>query len=134
MKMMGVIMKIMINALLEYDKDNTLVHFLSDIGNSRALWIGKLPDVGSYYDVEIEISDTLVWGENIVHSKHTIWKIEDNGSEVIIIGQIIKVEGEIVYLNLSNSIVLIEVSNPQYVKECFVEIKIKYPIIYDTRI
>ena len=127
-------MKIMINALLEHDKENMIVHFLSDIGNSRALWIGKLPDVGSYYDIEMEISDILVWGENIVPSIHTTWKIEDNGSEVIIIGQIMKVEEEIVYLNLCNSIVLIEVIGTQYAEECFVKIKIKYPIIYNTNI
>jgi hypothetical protein len=44
---------------------NISVAFSTDFGNAIAAWSADIPKVGEEYDVELEIDEEFVWGDNI---------------------------------------------------------------------
>lgn len=44
---------------------NVSVAFSTDFGSAIAAWSADIPKVGEEYDVELEIDEEFVWGDNV---------------------------------------------------------------------
>lgn len=93
------------------------IRFTSEYGSSCACWVGASPIIGEVYDVELEIDDALVWGENLSQAeadKHAIALEEDM---FILTGTVISLEEDgCLSIALGESVVLLEVYNaPEYI-------------------
>lgn len=60
-----------------------VVQFSTVIGSAFAIWEGAVPRVGESYDVELEINEQFVWGENAVISDGPLF-LEVRGGSILL--------------------------------------------------
>jgi hypothetical protein len=116
-------MKIEITAVYT-DKFNTLlVDFRSHIGECKAIWVGQKPILGNSYDIEIDVVDKLLWGENILLYNGETFKIQYKDDHISLVGKLIAVEEKgCAVTKLDNDIMLLETFGEPFEVGRFIEI------------
>lgn len=92
------------------NEDLIFVDFSSDLGSSRAVWAGEKPVLGSSYDVEIDIDDDLVWGEDIVTASKSTCMVSSSENKFCLVAKVISSESDgCLSVALGNSVLLLDV-------------------------
>jgi len=93
--------------------DNVIrVDFSSDYGRSSALWVGEMPTLGTFYDVEFDIDDDLVWGESIFTTKRDRTMIALEKGAFVVVGKVIRFEEDgCLSIVVGESVVLLDVAD-----------------------
>lgn len=86
------------------------VTFRSDLGDGYAKWSGEKPHLNSNYNVEIDIDDKFVWGQNIATTDATATITKDDNYNIIAVAEVIAYEKDgCLSLKLNESVILLEV-------------------------
>jgi hypothetical protein len=72
-------------------EENTIT-FSTQYGKANAIWEEELPQVGCEYHVEIEIVDTIIWGNNGFETKDKMYTISWENEIFFITGYLESVE------------------------------------------
>jgi len=92
------------------NEESIFVEFVSDLGSSIAVWVGEEPVQGGSYDVEIDIDDDLVWGEDIVTTSKSTCTISSSGNEFCLVAKVISYEDDgCLSVSLGSSVLLLDV-------------------------
>lgn len=88
--------------------EKIIVDFSTTFGAATATWKAPLPIIGEEYDVELDIDDDFVWGENASYecNEHHLLKIEKNWFSISGILISSSIDGTAV-INVAGSIVII---------------------------
>ncbi len=73
--------------------DEIRVRVESEFGDFVSLWSGEQPELESITNVEIEITETLVWGETILSSSEKEYFIQSN-PQISIVGMLVTIEND----------------------------------------
>lgn len=102
-------MNIIIEKIIK-NEDLIFVDFSSDFGSSCAVWAGEKPVLGSSYDVEIDIDDDLVWGEDIVTTSKSTCMVSSSENKLCLVAKVISSESDgCLSVALGNSVLLLDV-------------------------
>ena len=127
-------MKITIDLVILVAKE-VLVGFSTSVGAAIAVWRAAPPKVGEQYDVELEIDDEFVWGENACSSLNNAHSIGVMGGIVTMTGTLISndMEGGAV-VDVGGSIIFIELIGCAEADSVFVDLKVKNINVFPTGI
>ncbi|MNJ49367.1 hypothetical protein D3C77_445910 [compost metagenome] len=130
-------MKIEIRSLKELN-NNTIVQFMTQYGEGTGIWQGLPPKVNEVYDVELEITDVLSWGDNIAACSASHYAIQITGKSYCYTGKLEAIHNEedicVVTVRIDNSILLLETIGTPSEVGCFVTFTIHNILLYDTDI
>jgi hypothetical protein len=96
--------------------DNEIkVSFSTEFGGAEAFWNGDAPRVGDEYAVEVEIAQTLQWGNTIKSSPAVASCITfDNDTGIVIVGQLESMDDDgFAVIHLGPSIIIALVDGDQ---------------------
>lgn len=127
-------MKITIDLVTPVAK-KILVGFSTNVGSATAVWRAAPPKVGEQYDVELEVNDEFVWGENACSSLNNAHSIGVMDGVVTMTGTLISNDmagGAVVDVN--GSIILIELIGCAEADSVFVDLKVKNINVFPTGI
>ena len=65
---------------------NIIVDFLSDYGEATAIWDGDSPTDDCEYHVEVDIEDTILWGEDVTVSASNEYSIRMLENNIVLVG------------------------------------------------
>jgi len=82
-------MKIRVNQLVD-----STAYCSTHFGDICVKWIGDDPELGETYDAEVEISDVLVWGKNVMPSNCDKCTITYSNSQVSICGLLESIDND----------------------------------------
>ncbi|MGF6223302.1 hypothetical protein [Pseudomonas frederiksbergensis] len=127
-------MKITIDLVILVAKE-VLVGFSTSVGAAIAVWRAAPPEVGEQYDVELEIDDEFVWGENACSSLNNAHSIGVMDGIVTMTGTLISndMEGGAV-VDVGGSIIFIELIGCAEADSVFVDLKVKNINVFPTGI
>jgi hypothetical protein len=127
-------MKITIGLVTLVAKE-VFVEFSTSVGFAAAIWRAAPPKVGDQYDVELEVEDEFVWGDNASFSLSSAHSIEVVDDVVTMTGALISndLEGGAV-VDVGGSIILIELTGGTVIDSVFVDLKVKSMSIFPTGI
>jgi hypothetical protein len=127
-------MKITINLVALIAKE-VLVVFSTNVGAATAVWRATPPKVGEQYDVELEVDDEFVWGENACSSLSNAHSIEVMDGTVTMTGTLISndMEGGAV-VDVGGSIIFIELIGCAKADSVLVDLKVKNINVFPTGI
>ena len=111
------------------------VEFSTSVGSATAVWRAAPPKVGDQNDVELELEDEFVWGDNVYSSLNSVHSIEVADDIVTMRGTLISndMEGGAV-VDVGGAIILIELIGCAEVDSVFVDLKVKNMNVYPTGI
>ncbi len=117
-------MQIKITAVHEYS-EGILATFKTEFGEGFGIWNGnKKPAEGDSYSIELDITEPLKWGKDIVLSKETSYSITVMGEMVTIIGKLQRVDvNGLSDLLVGNSIIQLEIEGKGAVAGKFVALR-----------
>lgn len=102
-------MRIQVQEVLETDGERLEIVFTSEFGSAKACWKGPRPEVSETYDVELEIDEPLVWGNNINEVNDHRSLIQPCDRQVLIQGILENQEEDgFLVLRLGDSLVILE--------------------------
>lgn len=105
------IMKIKVEKMYS-DGDAVRVEFSSDYGRSAAIWVGEPPITGSFYDVELDVDDDLIWGESISTTSRNTATISLEEELFVVVGTVISLEEDgCLSISVGDSVILLDVEN-----------------------
>ncbi|MGI2298152.1 hypothetical protein [Paenibacillus sp. GXUN7292] len=93
--------------------DKIKVTFLSELGEGLGYWQGTNPEINNTYFVELDIQETLVFGNNISKILNHPNSILISDEITTIIGKIEFIEDNCIILRIGKSIIIIEVDKLQ---------------------
>jgi hypothetical protein len=127
-------MKITIDLVTLVAKE-VLVGFSTSVGFATAVWRAAPPKVGDQYDVELEVNDEFVWGENACSSLNNAHSIEVADGIVTMTGTLISndMEGGAV-VDVGGSIILIDLIGRTENDSVLVDLKVKNINVFPTGI
>ena len=127
-------MKITIDLVTLVAKE-ALVGFSTSVGFATAVWRAAPPKVGAQYDVELEVDDEFVWGENAYPSLNNAHSIEVADGIVTMTGKLISndMEGGAV-VDVGGSTILIDLIGCTENDSVLVDLKVKNINIFPTGI
>lgn len=127
-------MKITIDLVTLVAKE-VLVGFSTSVGSATAVWRAAPPKVSEQYDVELEVDDEFVWGENACSSLNNAHSIGVMDGVVTMTGTLISndMEGGAV-VDVGGSIVFIELIGCAETVPVFVDLKVKNINVFPTGI
>lgn len=110
-----------------------LVGFSTNVGSATAVWRAAPPKVGEQYDVELEVDDEFVWGENACFSLNNAHSIGVMDGVVTMTGTLISndMEGGAV-VDVGGSIIFIELIGCAETDSVFVDLKVKNVNVFPT--
>lgn len=127
-------MKIKVEKVFD-EGDETCVEFSSEYGRSSALWGDDKPTSGSFYDVEFEIDDDLVWGESISTTTRHGATIAFEEGFFVIVGEVINLEEDgCLSISVGDSVILLDVENVPENISGLVECRASYVKLYSTNL
>lgn len=111
------------------------VRNLDDSENLTGKWIGTIPDVDKWYDVEIDVENDLVWGQNVIllESGDALIKVGSKG-DIILQGQIEASEDGFITIEIGQSLLALEIARIPKPFLGFVQIQATGIRLYDTGI
>ncbi|WP_367372345.1 hypothetical protein [Pseudomonas lini] len=103
-----------------------LVGFSTNVGAATAVWRATPPKVGEQYDVELEVDDEFVWGENACSSLNNTHSIGVMDGTVTMTGTLISndMEGGAV-VDVGGSIIFIELIGCAEADSLLVDLNVK---------
>ena len=127
-------MKITIGLVTLVAKE-VLVGFSTNVGSATAVWRAAPPKIGEQYDVELEIDDEFVWGENACSSLNNAHSIEVMDGAVTMTGTLISndMEGGAV-VDVGGSIIFIELIGCAETDSVLVDLKVESVDVFPTGI
>ena len=127
-------MKITIDLVNLIDKE-VFVEFSTNVGFAVAVWRAAPPKVGDQYDVELEVEDEFVWGDNAYYSLNSAHTIEMADGIVTVTGTLISndMEGGAV-VDVGGAIILIELIGCGEIDSVLVDLKVKDVNVFPTGI
>jgi hypothetical protein len=127
-------MKITIDLVTLAAKE-VLVGFSTSVGFATAVWRAVPPKVGDQYDVELEVDDEFVWGENACSSLKNAHSIEVADGIVTMTGTLMSndLEGGAV-VDVGGSIILIDLIGCTEIDSVLVDLKVKNINVFPTGI
>lgn len=99
---------------LKVNESDISVKFTMVSGNGMGLWKGNSPEINKEYDIECDIDDDFVWGENIHTFNGKTEMMEVVNSNVRIIAKVINFDNDgclVVTLNKSILLLNLEIEN-----------------------
>ncbi|WP_250658638.1 hypothetical protein [Alkalimarinus coralli] len=115
--------------------DEIHIDFLSDYGRGSAIWAGEIPTPGAMYDVEIEIDDDLLWGENISTTTKNKPTIAIEKDMLVVAGKVIKLEKNgCLSIAVGDSIILLDVESPPEEIVGLIEFRASDVKVYSTNL
>ena len=105
-------------------------------GKMNAEWIGESPKKDSIKNVEVEINDTLVWGQDIVETNDKNYKIESIDGRICLQGCLESIsEDGYTVIRLGESIICVDTEGmPLLEIRDFVTIKATHIELHDSRL
>lgn len=92
------------------DIKDSLVSFRSESGEGYAKWSGEKPLLNHTYDVEVDIDDEFVWGQNITTTDATSTMIMDDSNNIIAVAEVISYDEDgCLSVKINESVILLEV-------------------------
>lgn len=90
--------------------NDSLVRFRSELGEGYAKWSGEIPLLNHTYDVEVDIDDDFVWGENITTTDKTSTVTRADDYNIIVVAEVISYDEDgCLSAKLQESVILLEV-------------------------
>lgn len=126
-------MEILVNKVTSSAED-IVIHFTSEFGSCEAYWNSKKkPEANRKYHVELDITDELVWGQDVKPSKDKKFSISMEDDEIYICGIIDKIykDGQ-VDLRFGKSLIQLEVDGKRMPAGEYVTVKTTSLEVYDT--
>ncbi|WP_033063646.1 hypothetical protein [Pseudomonas sp. GM48] len=125
-------MKVTIDNVVQI-ADEVLVTFSTDFGNAAAVWSGVPPTIGACHDVELEIEESVVWGESAIPAPKEDCSIGVMDGSINLTGKIISVDAEgVVVFDVGGSITLIEIVGFTGAAPIFVDLKVGRLVLFPT--
>jgi hypothetical protein len=128
-------MKITLNTVVPSGRGQCSVVFKTAFGIGQADWVGDPPEPGVDVDVELDLDDDLIWGENLAPADRAGPSIDfDQGVLTVVGAPEAAAEDGTFALRLGDSIILLEAKElPKDLPE-FVRIKVRNAKAYATNI
>jgi len=128
-------LKILINEVSKEDKD-IIIDFSNEFGSGMAAWNGnRMPEKGKEYDVQYDITDPLVWDEDVFLSKEKKFSISTTEKGIFITGIMEKVSKDaLVDLKFGNSIIQLELEGKTLPKGQYVHVRADSLEVYDSNL
>ncbi|MEX3777149.1 hypothetical protein [Pseudomonas sp. MYb118] len=110
-----------------------VVGFSTSFGSGIGFWKGVAPAVNESHDVELEIGEAIVWGENGHFSLNNVCLIEMGSDSVKLTGRIVHIDDDgFAVLDVNGSVVLLEIIDFTGGIPVFVDLCIKKIDLYPT--
>lgn len=112
-----------------------LVGFSTSVGFATAVWRAAPPKAGDQYDVELEVDDAFVWGENACSSLNNAHSIEMADGIITMTGTLIlnDMEGGAA-VDVGGSIILTDLIGCTENDSALVDLKVKNINLFPTGI
>jgi len=126
-------MKILINEISK-DTEDIIIDFSMEFGSGIAVWNGnRMAEKDKEYDVQYDITDPLIWGEDVVLSKEKKFSIFTTQEGVFITGILESVSKDgLVDLQFGTSIIQLEVDGNNLPKGQYVTVRADSLEVYDV--
>jgi len=126
-------MKILINKVSK-DTEDIIIDFSMEFGNGMAVWNGnRMAEKDMEYDVQYDITDPLIWGEDVVLSKEKKFSIFTTQEGVFITGILESVSKDgLVDLQFGTSIIQLEIDGDSLPKGQYVTVRADSLEVYDV--
>jgi len=110
---------------IENYSEGILVRFATEYGEGFGIWNGnKRPVEKDAYNIELDITDTLKWGKDVVLSKNNGFKIAVTESAIILTGKVEKLYSDgMVDFRLGTSLIQLELEGKGIPIGKFVDVK-----------
>ncbi len=128
-------MEVLVNEMKSV-ADEVIVSFTTEFGAGRAFWIDKKkPVVNQKYNVELDISEELIYGKDIQTSKEKTFSINIDSDEIVITGILEKVWGDgVADLRFGKSLIQIEISGKNLPKGEYVRLRTDSLEMYNSNL
>lgn len=80
--------------IIDVQADSSVVSFSTAFGGAVALWNGALPKPYTVHRVEVEISDTLIWGDSIEQIQENKYSLGIETGEFFLAGRLESAEND----------------------------------------
>ncbi|NNA59427.1 hypothetical protein [Pseudomonas koreensis] len=128
-------MNITISSIIKSTANEILVEYSTPYGKGFSVFIGSPPKENQIYDVEINIDDNFIWGENLTPSKKNIPSISFDICHTYITAELIVTEEDgCGVLKMGESIILISLEQTKQRLPIFVDIIAKKTFLHPTNI
>ncbi|WP_440972867.1 hypothetical protein [Pseudomonas koreensis] len=128
-------MKITISNIIKSTANEILVEYSTPYGKGFSEFIGSPPKENQIYDVEINIDDNFIWGENLTPSKKNTPSISFDICHTYITTELIVIEEDgCGVLKMGESIILISLEQTKQRLPIFVDIIAKKTFLHPTSI
>lgn len=128
-------MNITIKSIMKKSADKIFVEYSTPYGNGVSEFIGSTPEENQSYDVEFNIDDDFLWGENLTPSKKNATSIHFDLGKTYITAELITIEDDDCgALKIGNSISLVSIKKNNHDLPLFVDIVSRKNSIYPTNI
>jgi len=126
-------MKILINKVSK-DTEDIIIDFSMEFGSGMAVWNGnRMAEKDKEYDVQYDITDPLIWGEDVVLSKEKKFSIFTTQEGVFITGILESVSKDgLVDLQFGTSIIQLEIDGNNLPKGQYVTVRADSLEVYDV--
>jgi hypothetical protein len=102
-------MKVKIIRIIKEQDNSAQVTFWTASGSAQAEWVGTRPEVGGMYDAEVEVPESLVWGDGIRQVAAMEPGIATTDGTTIITGMLDSLEDDgVATVRLGDSLLLVE--------------------------
>lgn len=100
----------MIMKIIILEINDSLVSFHSELGEGYAKWSGEKPLLNHTYEVEVDIDDEFIWGQNITTTDAISSITRDDSYYIIAIAEVITYDEDgCLAVKLNESVILLEV-------------------------
>lgn len=112
-----------------------IVYFTTDIGSAVGVWSDVPPTEGESYDVELDLTEPIVWGVSAHLALKDVYSIGAEHDLIKITGKIVSFEEDgSAILEVAGSVVLLEVVGFPWDVPVFVDLKIKKIALFPTHV
>ena len=125
-------MKVTIDRVTLIGSEN-FVHFTTDVGSAIGVWKGLSPNVGESHDVEIDVTERIVWSVSGDVALQNLYSIEVENGLVNLSGKIISMEADGgAALEVAGSVILLDIFGYTGDVPVFVDLKIERISLFPT--
>jgi hypothetical protein len=126
--------RIDITRIVQRGEDRSSIQFESPLGSARAEWVGRPPATPAAYDVELEIDQSLAWGEDVYPLPHRQDRIAMVGNEVLIQGLLERVDNGCAVVRIGDSVLMVEPTGPSLTPGTPIGIRTNRLLLYDMNL
>ncbi len=124
-------MNIKVLEINKYGNDETLISFSSPYGTAHGFWMEQSPKINKSYNVEFDISQTLVWGKDIKKAGIDEYKIWHQNDIIYICAMFHSFEDNCcLTIRLGKTLILVETEGDPIINSQFLTISLRKMNIY----